>query len=389
MRICATVAEYNPFHKGHAYHISKSSDCGEFDAKIAIISSNFVQRGEPACIDKFARARMAVACGMDLAVELPVVYSCASAGVFADAAVDIAAAVGACALAFGMEDTSAPAMRIARCLVEEPDEFKRAMHDALGSGGSFALARARGAEAVVPGAEKFLRGPNNGLAVCYMKRIISKGCAIEPLPVARGSSFASALAIRESLRAGDTSSARAQIPEQCLDIFDEELSGGHVVSAPWTLWPALKAMIVRAEDQELEDIAEMREGFHNRMRDAAMRSATFGELLSACTSRRYTDGTVRRFASSLMLGLRRDESRAFQAAGPQYIRPLAANERGRALLHELKRRSSLPLVSRPSAHFSPLASRMMTFEHRATELRELAAPSPRTRLEAMSRVMMV
>ncbi|MDR1884923.1 MAG: nucleotidyltransferase family protein, partial [Synergistaceae bacterium] len=151
------MAEYNPFHLGHLYHIRKSLETARADSLVAVISSNFVQRGEPAMIDKGVRAMMALSCGVDLVLELPVAFSSHNAGPFSDAAVDILAATGQVdVISFGMETPREGVpmlLRMADILNDEPHRFKFALKKNLSAGYSFVQARSASLEEIVPGSE--------------------------------------------------------------------------------------------------------------------------------------------------------------------------------------------------------------------------------------------
>jgi len=137
--IVGIIAEYNPIHNGHLYYIDRSLETSGADAVDVLLSSNFVQRGEPAFLDKWSRAKMALHSGADLVIELPTAFSCHNAGVFGSAAVDLMAMTGIVThLSFGMEDPDAPLGAIARILVEEPSPFRKILRERLDSGFSYA-----------------------------------------------------------------------------------------------------------------------------------------------------------------------------------------------------------------------------------------------------------
>jgi predicted nucleotidyltransferase len=175
LKITGITAEYNPLHCGHQYHIRKSRECGQIGAIIALISANFTQRGEPSIVDKFARALSAISCGADLAVELPAVFSCRNAGIFADASVDTFAATGLVdCLSFGAEasaDKKNFFEHLADILNDEPDEFKESLKKFLDDGYSFVQSRSLALDSMAPGALELLKSPNNNLPLDYIKSI--------------------------------------------------------------------------------------------------------------------------------------------------------------------------------------------------------------------------
>lgn len=400
MIVVGIVAEYDPLHTGHSYHISKSRNCASADAVIAVISSNFVQRGRPAAFDKHLRARAAVLCGVDLAIELPVVFSSSSAGSYADAAVDLLAATGVVgAISFGAETVDGSIERAAAILADESEDFKLALRRGLELGRSFADSRADALETIMPGGAALLRSPNNALGVSYVRRIVERDYAITPRAVERvGSSHAStapqgihasASAIRSLISDGDVERAARFLPDGSRDLFVDAIVRGRSALDDDAAWRIYKSAIVRGGIDAARESAMMNEGLENRMVRAAWAASSFEDLLEKCSTRRYPRTRVARHATASLLGITREDAASFASRGPAYIRPLAMNSRGRELLREISRVGSLPVVSRPSAYDTPYSARMMSFEHVATELRELMTASPTPRAEARSRPQIV
>lgn len=396
MRIVGITAEYNPLHTGHERHIALTRTVGRADAIVAVLSSNFVQRGEPAVLDKSARALAAVRAGADLAIELPVVSSCASAGTFAGAAVDIMAATGIIdAVSFGMEDTSADLEALARADSDEDAEFKSELKRRLDGGASYAAARAAALETRVPGAAALLSRPNNSLAIEYAKQIFVRHYNIEMIKIERlgadhndkflGGAHPSATAIRRLIASGETDRAAALMPGACAEIFIEELKGGRVVRDMGMWWRIVRAAISRMGANGIARAADAGEGIESRVCRLAAVCDTYEDLLDACQTRRYTRGRIARLTAAAVLGLSRETARETRCACPVYIRPLAANATGRELLRMMKERASVPMVSKAAAHFSPAARAISDLEHLATRMRELCTDRPNLRREAERR----
>ncbi|MDR3076026.1 MAG: nucleotidyltransferase family protein [Synergistaceae bacterium] len=397
MRIAGITAEYNPLHSGHKYHIRKTREIAQAEAIITLISSNFTQRGEPSMVDKHARARMAVSCGADLALELPCAFSCRNAGIFADAAIDIFGATGAVGvISFGTESGDEKKILFERCadiLNGEPAEFKSALKKFLGIGHSFVQSRSMALDELAPGALELLSTPNNNLAMAYIKRIREKKHPMETLHIRRiGAGFherdtsesdvASASAIRGLIASGGARAANAFLPSPCEEILRGEIEAGHAVIGREKLWRAVRQMALRASPEELADIAEMREGLENRMRRAAYEAASMDEFVDICTSRRYPTGRIQRYCAHLLLNLRQEQSKKFQENGPAYIRVLAANETGREILRAMRKTATLPVLSKPGGKMSRYAWEIMSFERAASEIWETLTESPRQNAES-------
>ncbi|MDR1650295.1 MAG: nucleotidyltransferase family protein [Synergistaceae bacterium] len=395
MRTAGIIAEYNPFHKGHEYHIRKSREFARIDAIIAVISANFTQRGEPALLDKFSRAKMALCCGADLVLELPAVFSCGSAGIFADAAVDILASAGVAEyMAFGMEspEKKSEMEAMADLLSEEPPSFREPLKKFLRLGYSFVQSRSLALEETFPGALDILKRPNNNLALSYIKRIRFKKYPMETIAVARsgggfhdtspGGGFASAAAVRELVFRGDLAGARHLMPEKCADILEEALSLGHAAASGARLWTAVKQTLLRMTPGQISEAAEIGEGLENRMRRCVYEARDYDSFVGMCVSRRYTKGRIQRCCAHLILGLDRGAGRRFRQGGPQYIRVLGANGAGREVLALMRKSAALPVISRSGGRLSRLGWEMMNFEHSSTEIWETLTDSPRAKAEA-------
>jgi predicted nucleotidyltransferase len=346
---------------------------------------------------------MALLCGADLVLELPVVFSSHNAGVFADAAVDILAATGIVScVSFGMETPDLPALRaLADILNDEPPAFKTSLRKFLKAGNSFVQSRSMALDEAIPGALGLLKSPNNNLAAAYVKRIREKNYHMTPFAVERigagfhseelpmGYGMASAAAIRALLRMGETGRAFSLLPKECADLLRGAMDGGRLADGG-RLWRAVRQAFLRAGAEGIRKISEIGEGLENRMLDAAWRSESFESFVSVCVSRRYTAGRIQRHAMHLLICLGHEESRRFQRSGPAYIRVLGANETGRKLLSLMRETATLPVISKASIPKRgldsfidfPRAARMMEIEHGATEIWEMLTDNPKIRSEA-------
>lgn len=398
--VIGIVAEYNPFHKGHLLHIAKAREACGACAVVAALSSDFVQRGEPALADKWTRAEAALACGADLVLELPAVFSAHNAGVFANGAVDILAAARAVThISFGAESPDCLTDGIVNMILEEPEPFKQSLKKHLEEGLSFVEARARAADELIPGSGRVLAGSNNTLALAYMARIKKKNYALAPLPVKRAGAaynsaeleeISSATAIRAALRDGRTEDALAAVPEPSARIIKRELEAGRLCINYENYWRLLRAALLRSSPEGLRALAEISEGIEYRLREAALSARSFEEWTDACTSKRYPAGRIRRAAVHIALSLGHWFNRAAQRLGPPYIRPLAMNETGRAILHEMKKNAALPIVTTygQAARVSPYAAECARFEQLTCELWEELVPGGRFGEEHKRRVIM-
>ncbi|NLV82667.1 MAG: nucleotidyltransferase family protein [Synergistaceae bacterium] len=381
------IAEYNPLNNGHIYQIEKARNLSHAEAVVVVLSSNFVQRGEPSLIDKWARAQTALNTGVDLVLELPVVFSAHNAGVFANAATDILGSTGIVThLSFGLEDPDWESDIILSILVEEPSEFKSLLKDSLNKGLSFVEARATALDKMVPGSSAKLRKPNNTLALSYMTRLYQKKWDMEPLlieRIGRGyndeslSEYSSSTAIRNSIFRGQIHDALTHLPLESSEIVKNAITNGKACTDYTNLWNALRVTLMRSKAEEISQIAEMVEGIEFKLKEIAITSSSFQEWVKKCSSKRYPLGRIRRHAIHTILGLNHWENRAFQRLGPAYIKVLAMNKKGRQLLQEMKQTSVLPIITRcgDASRISDYARKIMNYELLACELWEQLIPN--------------
>lgn len=372
MKTIGIVAEYNPFHTGHAWHIRQTRRLfSEETAVVAVMSGSWVQRGECAVTDKWTRAEMALAGGVDLVLELPTVWATSSAEGFARGAVSILAATGVVdVLSFGSEcGEIAPLRELSRCL--NSLDFSRALRRELDGRRSFAHCR-RQAAARLLGEETaaLIDFPNNSLGVEYLRFLPS---GIEAVTVPRqgtehdgetAEEFASASLLRRWIRAGEMSSASPFLP------------------LPWKGEPAdmewcERALIARLRSMtlaEAEALPDSGDGLAVRLLYAARQTASLEELYTLTKTRSYTHARVRRLALYALLGLRE----ADRPASPLYIRVLGFNGRGRQLLREMNQKAALPFFVKPAhiSRLSPEAQALFGLEERFTDLYSLCFSVP-------------
>lgn len=345
--VTGIVCEYNPFHRGHAAMLEKVRQSGG-DTVVCAMSGNFVQRGEPAIFSKFARAEMALRGGADLVLELPTPWAMATAEPFARGGVEMLSMAGCDTLAFGSERGDADAVeRIAQTLLQS--EFSAKVKQHLASGITYALARQRAAEEYLGADAAILSQPNDILAVEYAKAVHQLGAdiklkAIRRIAVAHdgdaAGKYASASYIRELLRSGESAAAFAYIPEYSAEIIRNEIINGRMVDAK-RLESAILSRLRQLPEENFAGYDAGGEGLHHRLYDAVHTAATVEELLEIAKTKRYSMARLRRMVMAAWLDT---------PAAPQhvpYLRVLAANEKGRALLGKL-RREGKPVLTKPA-----------------------------------------
>lgn len=358
-KIIGIVAEYNPLHNGHLFHLGKAKE-NKDDAIVVVLSSYFTQRGEPAVMSKWDRAESALRAGANLVLELPAFFSCHNAGVFAAGAVDILAATGVVdCLSFGMEQPEFDTAPVLDILVHEPSHFKDNLKKKLNSGFSYVKARAAALEEIHGGWGAFVSLPNNTLALSYMERIVKKRYCISCRPVQRtgagfhdtglGNLFPSAAAVRKALAEGSREEAEKALPSSTVRILRRCISSGNVVLSREMLWRLTRFLILRVSAEELARSSEMTEGMENRLLKYAPLCSSWPEFVRKCITARYPRGRIQRQLIHFLLGISHHENRELQRSGPQYIRVLGADSAGMEILRKMRSAALLPVMGKAPA----------------------------------------
>lgn len=393
MHVVGVIAEYNPFHQGHAYQLRSIRERFHDDvAIVAVMSGSFTQRGEAAILDKWQRADLAVRGGCQLVLELPFLFACRSAQDFARGGVRLLQGLGCVdTLAFGAESPDlAPLMEAAR-VIDAP-ETQAALHEALRAGASYAKALTAILQEASGLAANLLRQPNNILAIEYLRALRGYAPGIEPLLIARrGAGYhetslgplASASAIRGELAKAqpDFASLKDSLPEATYAAIRAAFPAE--IASTERLFRPLLARLLTMQGRELEAIFGLQEGLANRLLAKIRQSQTLQELIAGMVTSRYPASRISRIVPHLLLGTGERAAREAAETGPLYARVLAFDEVGRELLHAIKERGTLPLITKISAalnsrerlegDLTPLQA-MLALDTRATELRALALP---------------
>lgn len=382
MAAAGIIAEYNPLHLGHCCQLRRlRALLGEETPVICAMSGNFVQRGDFALLGKHARAEAAVRSGADLVLEIPLSWACAPAERFAQGGVEVLQATGLVTdLVFGSESADAGAIRSATEALLGPD-FPEALRRELAGPHSFAAARQRALAGLIgeEGAEVLSR-PNDILAVEYAKALSREGSEVHLVPILRqgaghdedGGEYPSAGSIRRMIQEGRRAEALAAMAPAMREIYEAEEARGRAPVFAAGAERAILAQLRRMGEADFLALDAGGEGLGNRLAAAAREAASLEELLDRAKTKRYAYSRLRRLALWAYLGLRPE---TLPARVP-YLRPLAMNQRGRALLAEARRRAALPILTKPAdvRRLSPEAQAVFRREVLATDLYTLAFP---------------
>ncbi|MDR7865394.1 MAG: nucleotidyltransferase family protein [Sporomusaceae bacterium] len=397
MRAVGIVAEYNPFHNGHRFHVEETRRQAGDAAIVAVMSGNFVQRGEPALFDKWTRAEMAVLGGVDVVLELPAAFAVRSAQFFAAGAVRLLASLGVVdRLSFGAEHPDLGALRRLAAAIDD-EAVRTVMRERLDAGETYAAALGRSLAAASGLPPAMVASPNNILAVEYLRAIGRYAPAIVPCPVARRAAhyhdrvvageIASATAVRWALLGGRSEEAYGALPVACREVAERCLAAGRGPVAWGDLALVLLAALRRASVAELAELPDVSEGLEFKLK-AAGGAGSLEELWSILKSKRYSLTRLQRMMVHALLLTRRAEVAAWDESGPLYARVLAFGERGRSLLRTVARRATVPVVTK-TTHFlhgrelygselTPLQG-MLALDSLATDVYSLGMPIPEWR----------
>lgn len=390
MRILGLITEYNPFHNGHLHHLESAKALTGADLTIAVMSGHFLQRGLPALTDKWTRAEMAVSAGVDLVVELPVIYASASAEHFAGAGVALIHALGATDLCFGSEDGEiGPLLAMAKILVEEPPAFKEALRFHLDEGLSFPEAREYALQAVRFSEPSLMNLPNNILGLEYCKAILSQGIPMIPHTITRigtgyhstevAGNICSATAIRKMISTDERPAAFAAVmPSEAAALMNAARQAGNIAFAD-RLFQIFQYLLRTVPAVRGLKIADCDHGLWNRMTEAAQTAVSYSDLIRRIKTRRYTLTRIQRVLTALLLDIRSDTRE--RLGPPRYVRILGTSPTGREYLKKYKKHGELPLINNLSRFHTqdPLLTEMLAYDILATDLFSLALENPELR----------
>ena len=383
MKILGIITEYNPFHNGHLYHLFKAKEITRADYVVAVMSGNFLQRGEPAIINKWARTKMAINAGVDLIIEIPFVFSTQDANGFAFGAVKLLDSLQIIDyLCFGCETDNLDTLySISNFLAAEPQKYKELIVYNSKIGYEFPKVRSQalceyhriykidGLEKISPlELNKLLKYPNNILALEYIKHLINLKSKIQPIALKRiGASYhqkningkiSSATSIRHEILNNLSSpktdffmlndKIKSTIPPSGFFVLEKELREGR---GPITLDSYQQYILATLRKMLLEDISRIQgvtEGLENRTKKASLKSYTVEKLIDSIKTRRYTRTKIQRIILHIMMNLSKEDITIFNKYGPLYARVLGFSNKGKTLLRVIKKNSSTPLISKLS-----------------------------------------
>lgn len=404
MKVVGLITEYNPFHNGHLYHLKESKKITKSEYSVAIMSGNFLQRGEPALVDKWTRARMAVDNGVDLVIELPVVFACQSAEIFAFGAIKTLDSFGIIdSICFGSESGIIEELDyIAEILNNEPEYYRECLKLGLKQGYSFPKARENALIKYIESSNllepstinSIVSSPNNILAIEYLKSLKKIHSSIKPYTLKRKQAnyhdksltgtISSATAIREQLlNSTSMKSIKHVVPDRTYNYLKDHYTEHGSFNSLDNFSIILLYLLRNCTSDSIKNLSDVNEGLENRIIDCSRKYSTINDILDCITTKRYTMTRLKRIFIHLLLNLNKDIVNKMIAAGPQYIRVLGASSKGIEILKRAKQASNLPIIIKFADHSklnNALVKQMLEIDKKATDIFELGLHKDKSRV---------
>ena len=371
-RVLGIIAEYNPFHNGHLYHIAKSKQETGAQYVIAVISGNFVQRGNTSIINKWTKARMALLNGADLVIELPTIYSISSAENFAEGAIKILNSLGVVdTLSFGMEANDISTLNnIANVLYNEPKEYVTMLSHELSKGNSYPKARENALLLYLNDIKRYanvLSGSNNILGIEYLKALRKTKSTITPVGIKREKvlyndkyivdEFASATAIRKMLMTKELNDISKVMPRNSYLLLGEELKKGHYVIDIARFEKEIIYTLRKMSVQDIAKLPDVSEGLENSLKNAADSCNTLKDFINIVKTKRFTQTRIQRILLYCLLGITKKQMETSRKVIP-YARVLGFNNKGKELISEMmKLNPKLNIVTSVKKYIDTVANK--------------------------------
>ncbi|MET3682033.1 putative nucleotidyltransferase [Alkalibacillus flavidus] len=377
MRACGLIVEYNPFHNGHLYHQEASREQTDADVTVAVMSGSFLQRGEPAIIDKFSRTKAALYHGVDVVLELPFIYAVQYADLFAKGAIATLDAIGVDTVCFGSESGRIDDFsNHYEQFKSHETQFHSVRQQFLNEGDSFPQASTKAYDAIgLRSQELDLGQPNNILGFSYVKAIKELHSSIQPDTITRTKShyhdetinysIASATSIRkELLEYGQlTEASQNALPDETVRQLHH-----YADKALWHDWehyfPYLQLLVQTHSHRQLQHIHGMIEGLEYRLKQTVDQADSFREWMSLLKTKRYTWTRLQRMFVHLLTNTTKDDVAAYdELTTPPYVRLLGMTQTGQQWIRSKKKSLEVPLIS----NMQQTDHDLMAIEERATD----------------------
>jgi predicted nucleotidyltransferase len=375
VEIVGIIAEYNPFHNGHLYHLQKAKELTGAKYCVAVMGGHFLQRGEPAFMNKWTRTLMALNAGIDIVIEMPFIFASQDARGFAKAGIQILNSLGIVDyIVFGCENNQLEILNnLAEILSTEPEYYKKILKEEIKNGISFPKIRERAVAQyyqkygdnykrnTINKIKRVLRQPNNILALEYLISLKNIKSSITPIAIKRVGSnylqetlegqYSSATAIRNTILKNFSNKkinllegVENALPAFSYKIISDELKKGLNPVTISSFEQAIFSQLRRMPVNKIKMIHGVQEGLENRLKDGVNSSFNIEKLIQEVKSKRYTQTRIQRILIHSLFYLTHKEIEIFNQKGPLYCRILGMTENGKLILKRLKKHSRLPII---------------------------------------------
>ncbi len=331
------ISEYNPFHFGHLYHLNESISQTDTDFKVAIISGNFVQRGEPSIINKWEKAKVTLSAGFDLVLELPTLYAISSAENFANGSVKIANLIGSDYISFGTESGDLKKLKDLSSLINKNEkEYIANVKEKIAEGFSYPKSQ----ELVIDKmfGDEFLGvcKPNNILGLEYLKSLNAISSKIIPITVKRDFEKSSSSDVRALLRTSGfkIEDLKNSIPDFSYEVLAENIENGNAVLSLKAFEKEIIYILRTIDNKKLMNIPDVPENMLSNLKKVACSTNSLDELITTLKNKSITQARIQRILLYILLGITKSDMELSKNITP-YVRVLGMSENGKKILSDL------------------------------------------------------
>lgn len=333
------ISEYNPFHFGHLYHLNESISQTDTDFKVAIISGNFVQRGEPSIINKWEKAKVALSAGFDLVLELPTLYAISSAENFANGSIKIADQIGSNYISFGTESGDLEKLKKLSSLINKNEkEYITNVKGKIAEGFSYPKSQELVIDKMFGNEFLGVCKPNNILGLEYLKSLNAISSNITPITVKRDLDKSSSSDIRALLRTSGfkIEDLKNSIPDFSYEVLAENIENGNAVLSLKAFEKEIIYILRTIDNEKLKNIPDIPENMLSNLKKIACSTNSLDELITALKNKSITQARIQRILLYILLEITKSDMELSKRITP-YVRVLGMNENGKKILSDISK----------------------------------------------------
>ena len=333
------ISEYNPFHFGHLYHLNESISQTDTDFKVAVISGNFVQRGEPSIINKWEKAKVALSAGFDLVLELPTLYAISSAENFANGSIKIADQIGSNYISFGTESGDLEKLKKLSSLINKNEkEYITNVKEKIAEGFSYPKSQELVIDKMFGNEFLGVCKPNNILGLEYLKSLNAISSNITPITVTRDLDKSSSSDVRALLRTSGfkIEDLKNSIPDFSYEILAENIENGNAVLSLKAFEKEIIYILRTIDNEKLKNIPDVPENMLSNLKKIACSTNSLDELITALKNKSITQARIQRILLYILLGITKSDMELSKRITP-YVRVLGMSENGKKILSDISK----------------------------------------------------